>query len=134
MLQASSIVGHTVQLSGSQMPLQNGSGSVTFTATAAGTAEITVTNAAGTKVMDTTVTGAVGANTWTWNGKDMQGNTQPDGSYKITVTGAGSGGAATALPFTVSGKVTGVVNSGGTLDVLLGSQAAPFSTVQSVSS
>lgn len=134
LLQSSAMVGKTVQVSADQMPLQNGSGSVTFTDSTAGTAEITITNAAGTKLLDTTVSATAGSNTWTWNGQDSKGNTQPDGSYNVTVTGTDSAGTTSALSFTVSGKVTGVVDNSGTLDVQMGSQTAAFSTVESVSS
>jgi flagellar basal-body rod modification protein FlgD len=133
MLQSSSMVGKTVQIAADHMPLQNSSGSLTLTAATAGTAEITIANAAGLQVLDTTINTTVGSNTWAWNGKDAQGNTLPDGSYKVKVTGPNAAGAAAALPFTVSGKVTGVVDNSGTLDVRLGAQTAAFSTVQSVS-
>ncbi len=133
MLQASSMVGSTVQLASSQMPLQNGSGALTFTATSAGPAEITISNAAGAQVLATTVNATAGSNNWTWNGENSQGNTQPDGPYTVTVTGANASGTAAALPFTVTGTVTGVVNNSGTLNLQLGSETAAFSTVQSVS-
>lgn len=133
MLQASSIVGRTVQLASDQMPLQNGSGSLSFTASTPGTAEITIANAAGARVLDATVNTTAGSNTWTWKGQDGKGNTLPDGAYTVSVTAANASGAAAALPFTVSGTVTGVVNNSGTLDVQLGAQTAAFSTVQSVS-
>jgi len=133
LLQSSAMVGKTVAVSTSQMPLQNSSGSLTFTDPTAGTAEITITNAAGTKVLDTTVAATAGSNTWTWNGQDSKGNTQPDGAYNVTVTGTNAAGTAASLPFTVSGTVTGVVENGGTLDVQMGAQTAAFSTVQSVS-
>jgi flagellar basal-body rod modification protein FlgD len=134
LLQSSAMVGKTVQVSADQMPLQNSSGSLTFTDPTAGTAEITITNAAGTQVLDTTVAATAGSNTWTWNGQDSKGNTLADGSYNVTVTGTGSTGTTSALPFTVSGTVTGVVDNSGTLDVQMGAQTAAFSAVQSVSS
>jgi flagellar basal-body rod modification protein FlgD len=133
LMQSSSMVGHTVELNSTQMPLQNSSGSLTFTAATAGPAEITLTNSAGAQVLDTSVNASSGSNSWTWNGQDAQGNTLPDGPYTVTVTAAGSGGTGASLPFTVSGTVTGVVNNNGTLDLQLGSQTAAFSTVQSVS-
>ena len=125
MLQASSMVGSTVQLASSQMPLQNGSGALTFTATSAGPAEITISNAAGAQVLATTVNATAGSNNWTWNGENSQGNTQPDGPYTVTVTGANASGTAAALPFTVSGTVTGVVNNSGTLDLQLARRPRP---------
>jgi flagellar basal-body rod modification protein FlgD len=134
MLQSSSLVGKTVQIASDHVPLQNSSGSLTFTAATAGTADITISNSAGAKVLDTTIDTTAGSNTWRWNGKDTLGHTLADGSYKVTVTGTNATGATAALPFTVSGKVTGVVDNSGTLDVQLGAQTAAFSTVQSVSS
>jgi flagellar basal-body rod modification protein FlgD len=134
LMQSTSMVGKTVQLSSSQMPLQNSSGSLTFTDPSAGTANITITNAAGTQVLAATVAASAGSNTWTWNGEDANGNTWPDGAYTVTVTSPTSSGTAAALPFTVSGTVTGVVDNSGTLDVQLGTESVPFSSVQSVSS
>ena len=130
MMQASGMVGKKVELSSTQMPLQNSSGSLSFTAAAAGTAEITISSSAGTRLMDTTIQTTEGSNSWTWNGKDSQGNTLPDGGYTVAVTGGGTTGA---LPFTVSGKVTGVINNSGTLNLQLGTETVPFSSVESVS-
>jgi flagellar basal-body rod modification protein FlgD len=132
MLQGSSMVGKTVQFTSGQMPLQNASGSVSFTATAPGTAQVTISNSAGGTLLHSVVSTTAGNNTFTWNGKDSQGNQQPDGAYSVAVS-SGATGSGAALPFTVSGTVTGVVNNGGTLDLQLGAETAAFSTVQSVS-
>jgi flagellar basal-body rod modification protein FlgD len=132
MMQANSLVGHTVQVSASQMPLQNGSGSLTFKGPTAGTAQIAISTAAGVPVLNTTVKAAAGSNTWTWNGQDSQGNTVADGSYNVTVTGVGSNGTTTPLTFTVSGKVTGLQNTGTEVDLMLGTQPANITALQSV--
>ncbi|MDR3660156.1 MAG: flagellar hook capping FlgD N-terminal domain-containing protein [Mycobacterium sp.] len=134
LLQSSAMIGKTVEVSAKQMPLQSSSGSLTFTDPTAGTAEITITNAAGTKVLDTTVNATAGSNTWTWNGQDSNGKTQPDGAYNVAVTDTNAAGTTSSLAFTVSGTVTGVVENSGTLDVQMGAQTAAFSAVQSVSS
>ena len=128
LLQASSLVGQSVQLSSSQMPLQNSSGSLTFTAPTAGTAQIAITTPSGVSVLNTTVNASAGSNTWSWNGKDTAGNTVADGPYNVTVTS--SGGAK--LPFTVSGTVTGLQNSSTALNLLLGSETANISALASV--
>jgi flagellar basal-body rod modification protein FlgD len=134
MVQASSMMGKTVQLSSSQMPLQDGSASLAFTATTAGTARITVANSSGTQVYSTTVDTTVGTNNWTWNGKSTSGVKLADGAYTVSVTDTSSSSSTASLGFTVSGKVTGVVNNSGTLELELGSEAVPFSSLQSVSS
>jgi flagellar basal-body rod modification protein FlgD len=133
LVQASSMVGKTVQLSSAQLPLQNGSASLDFTATTAGAARITVANSAGTAVYSTVVDTAVGSNSWTWNGRNANGTQLPDGPYTVSVTGTGSSDAAASLGFTVNGKVTGVVNNAGTLELQMGSETVPFSSVASVS-
>jgi flagellar basal-body rod modification protein FlgD len=132
LLQSSSLIGRTVQVSSSQMPLQNGSGSLTLTAASAGTATISLANSAGSTVYSTTVPTTAGANTWTWNGQDANGTTLPDGPYTVSITGTDASGAASTPSFTVSGTVTNVVNNKGTLDVQLGSESVPFSSVQTV--
>ena len=87
---------------------------------------------AGGTLLHSVVSTTAGNNTFTWNGKDSQGNQQPDGAYSVAVI-SGATGSGAALAFTVSGTVTGVVNNGGTLDLQLGAETAAFSTVQSVS-
>ena len=128
-LQSSAMTGKTVQVTSTQMPLQNSSGSVSFNATAPGSAQVTISNSAGATLLQSTVSTVGGNNTFTWNGQDANGNQWPDGAYTVAVT---SGGAS--VPFTVSGTVTGVVNNNGTLDLQLGAETTPFSAVQSVSS
>ena len=128
MLQGSSMVGKQVQFTSEQMPLQNASGSISFTAVADGTAQITISDRSGGTLVSSTVPTTAGNNTFTWNGKDANGNQLADGAYKVAVTNGGA-----ALPFTVSGTVTGVVNNSGTLNLQLGAESTAFSTVQSVS-
>ena len=128
MLQGSSMVGKQVQFTSEQMPLQNASGSLSFTAVADGTAQITISDSTGSTLVSSTVATTAGNNTFTWNGKDANGNQLADGAYKVAVTNGGA-----ALPFTVSGTVTGVVNNSGTLNLQLGAESTAFSTVQSVS-
>jgi len=127
-LQASAMTGKTVQFTSTQMPLQNSSGSVSFNATAPGSAQVTISNGAGATLLQSTVSTVAGNNTFTWNGQDANGNQWPDGAYTVAVT---SGGAS--VPFSVSGTVSGVVNNNGTLDLQVGAETTPFSSVQSVS-
>jgi len=129
MMQSAGMMGKTVQLTANEIPLQSGSGALSFTAPSAGTATITVSDNTGNILLANTVTTTAGSNSWSWNGQDAQGNKLSDGTYNVAVTGSG----ATALPFTVAGTVTGVVNNSGTLNLQLGTMTAPFSSVESVS-
>lgn len=134
LLQAAGMVGKTVQATSDHMALQNGTGGVGFALSAPQQVTVAVANEAGTVLRTGTVSGASGANTWAWDGKDSSGRTLPDGSYRVAVTGVGSSGATQAVPFTVSGTSTGVQRSNGALAVQMGGLSVDLSQVQSVGS
>ena len=131
--QASSMLGSQVSATSSQLPLQNGKASLSFTAPAAEPVAIAVYNSAGTQILDTAVNATKGSNTWSWNGQDATGTTVPDGAYNVAVMGQGSTGAATALPFTVTGTATGVTSGTNSVSLDLGALSVPFTSVTSVS-
>ncbi|MGA3000166.1 MAG: flagellar hook capping FlgD N-terminal domain-containing protein [Acetobacteraceae bacterium] len=132
--QASAVVGKQVMVQSTQVPLQNGSGTLVFTANTAGPATITVQNANGGTLQQVTVNAAQGANTWSWNGTNSSGQTLPDGAYTVTVTNAAPGAAGAALPFTVVGTATGVTTANNTVNLQLGALSVPFANVVSVGS
>ena len=132
LLQSSAMVGHQVQVQSDHIPLQDGSGSLQFTAPAAGQVAIAISADSGAPIAIATVQATKGVNAWTWNGTDSAGNTVPDGSYKVAVFGSDAGGRAVAEPFTVTGTATGVASTGNTITLQLGTQSADFSTVRSV--
>lgn len=55
-----------------------------------------------------------GSYTYKWDGKDYQGNTKPDGVYKIAIAGEDFDGKAVLMSTEVNGRVTGVANEDGT--------------------
>jgi flagellar basal-body rod modification protein FlgD len=132
--QATAVVGKQVMVQSTQIPLQNSSGTLDFTATAAGPATITVQNANGGTLQQVSVNATQGANTWNWNGTNSAGQTLPDGAYTVTVTSGAPGVAASALPFTVVGTATGVTTANNTVNLQLGALSVPFSNVVSVGS
>lgn len=132
LLQSSSMVGHTVAVSGTSIPLQNSTGNIQFTTQSADSVTVNVYNGAGTLLTENVVAAKAGVNSWTWNGQDANGTTQPDGAYKITVTDTPKTGTTTALPFNVLGLATGVVKNGTNLQLQMGSVTTDFTNVQSV--
>ncbi len=130
-LQASSLVGKPVTVTSDRIALQGGHGAVQFDTASAEPVSIGVYSDAGVKLRDAAVSSQPGQNTWSWDGKDNQGNTVPDGAYRTIVSGQ-VGGAAQNLPFTVSGTATGVQKSGNTLQVGLGALKVDMSAVQSL--
>ncbi len=133
-IQGSSMIGQQVTVQSTQIPLQNGTGTVNLTSPAAEKVSISITNSSGTDIFDTTVNAAAGNNTFTWNGTNNAGQTVPNGLYTMVATGSNVGGGTSTLPFTVTGTATGVISSGTTVDLQLGPLSVPFSSITSVGS
>ena len=128
LLQASGLVGQSVEISGDQLSLQSGHATLQFTGTTTQPVSIGVYTASGAKVAGATVTQAAGANSWSWDGKDANGRTLPDGAYKAVVQTTDG----TAVPFTTLGIVTGVQRSGDAMKVQLGGLSVDLNAVQAV--
>lgn len=131
-MQASAMTGKQVTVTSTQVPLQNGTGTINFTAPGAEPVAIAIYNSSGTQLYDASLTSVTGQNTFTWNGKDGAGNTVPDGAYTVAVIGANSDGTTSALPFTVTGTATGVLSNSTGMQLELGALNVNFSAVQSV--
>ena len=130
--QSSAILGKQVTVQSTEMPLQNGSGTLNFTAPTAEPVSITVQNANGITLQQANVNATQGANTWQWNGTNSNGQQLPDGAYTVVVSGGGTGAAATSLPFTVVGTATGVTTANNSVNLQLGALSVPFTAVTSV--
>jgi flagellar basal-body rod modification protein FlgD len=127
--QASSMVGHQVGISSTQLSLQNGAASLRFSLANPQAVNITISDASGVALYKSTMQGAAGSNDWTWNGVNANGKSLPDGTYNVGITNAAT---ATAMPFTVLGRATGVTTSGPTPSLSLGQLSVPMSAVQSI--
>ncbi len=133
-IQATGVVGKSVTVDSSQIALQNGTGQLNFSTSTAEPVDITISNSSGVKVREVSATSTAGSNTFTWDGKDSSGTALPDGAYNVAITGTGSGGTTAAVPFTVTGKATGVTNTNGAVTLQVGGLSVDFSKVQSVAS
>ena len=107
-------------------------GSVQFTAPTAEPVAIAVYDDSGVKIRDASVTAVKGSNSWTWDGTDNTGSSVADGSYQVVVSGGNTDGSTTALPFSVSGIATGVLNQNNTVQLQLGALSVGFDKVLSV--
>ena len=130
-LQSSSLVGKPVTVTSDHIALQGSKGTVQFDTAASQPVSIGVYSDGGVKLRDTSFTSQPGHNSWSWDGKDNQGNAVPDGSYR-TVATTQLGGATQDLPFTIGGTVTGVQKSGDALQVQLGALKVNLSAVQAL--
>jgi flagellar basal-body rod modification protein FlgD len=131
--QSAGLVGKPVTVAASQITLQNGTGELTYQANGGEQIGIAVVDAAGTPIADATMTAQAGTNSWSWNGLDNNGNTVPDGAYRVAVETQSSNGATpVAVPYDVIGTATGVSSNGTTSQLALGALSVPFSAVLSV--
>jgi flagellar basal-body rod modification protein FlgD len=134
-LQSSSLVGHPITVSSNELALQNGSAEITFQGTAGQQIGIAVVNASGVPVANATLSATAGTNSWTWNGRDANGTQLPDGAYRVAVeTLASNGAAPVAVPYDVTGTVTGISSNGTTSALSIGALSVPFGSVVSVGS
>ncbi len=131
-LQASGLIGKTVTATSTQISLQNGSGSIQFSAPAAEPVTVSVADSAGATIAQSSLTSTAGQNSWTWNGQNSRGQQQSDGAYTVTVLGGTQGTTPVAIPFTITGAATGVVTQNNTEQVRLGQLTLPVSAIQSV--
>ena len=131
-IQGSALAGKTVSVNSPSMPLQDGSGSLSFTAPAAENVLINITNSTSQTVRSAIVSATAGQNTWTWNGQSNSGTEMPDGAYNVSITAVGTNAAMTSVPFTVSGTVTGVTSGTSGVNLQLGTLAVPFTNITSM--
>lgn len=127
-LQSSALVGKEVTATNDHLTLQNRQAEIHFTAPSAKPVTITVTSDTGERILQTNLTAAAGKNDWAWNGKNTDGRTVADGSYKVSVADQ----TGTSLPTSVTGIVTGMQRSGTGVNAVLGSLQTEVGTIQSV--
>ena len=132
LLDSAQFVGHQATVTSSSIALQNGNGEISFTGTAGETVGIAILNAAGAPVRNATVTATAGTNSWSWDGKDDQGNQLPDGAYAIAAVTQDGSGNTTNVPFEVIGTATGVSNTGSGVTLQLGALSIGIGSLQSI--
>jgi flagellar basal-body rod modification protein FlgD len=119
---AVSFMGQKVQAFGDTMQLTSGSGTYNYTLPSnAASATVTIKDSQGTVVR--TITGAPtaeGNHELSWDGKDDQGNTMPDGLYSFSVTAKDSDKNPVDVTTGISGIVKGVTVDNGVVVLDLG--------------
>lgn len=127
-LQSTALVGKQVTATNDHLTLQDSKSQIHFNAPAAEPLTITVTSDSGEKILQTNVTATAGNNDWSWDGKNTDGRTIADGSYKVSVVDQ----TGTALPTTVTGTVTGMQRSSTGVNAVLGTLQTEVGTIQTV--
>ena len=131
---AVSYLGRTVTLTNGEAPLSGGAANWNYTlGTNAATTTLSVTDANNNVVYVGSGQTTAGTHQFTWNGQDNNGTQLPDGTYKLTVSAADSGGANVTTAVSSSGPVTQVDLSGSTPQLMMGGMEFPLSSVSAVS-
>ena len=132
-LQSANVVGHQATVTSSQLALQNGTGEVTFSTPTPEPIQIAIANSAGQTVRDVNLTSQAGTNTWTWDGRDNNGNQLANGAYGVALETGTTATNASAVPFSVVGTATGLTNGTSGLQLQMGAVSVGLSSVQSIS-
>ncbi len=133
-LQSSAVVGHKATVASGQIALQNGTGEITFSAAAAEPVQLAIVDSSGRPVRNVALQAQAGTNSWSWDGRDDSGNSLPDGAYGIAVETGTDGSSASAVPFSVVGTATGLVNGASGMQLQIGALSVGLDKVQSIAS
>jgi flagellar basal-body rod modification protein FlgD len=130
---AVSYLGKTVTVTTGDAALQDGSSDWSYAlgASSASTA-LTVTNASGQVVYTGTGDTASGQHDFAWDGTDNNGNQEPDGVYKLTVTALASDGSAVESAVASKGVVDEINLTGSTPMLMIGPMAVPVSQASAI--
>ena len=131
---AVSLMGKQVTSQSSTADLQDGAANWTYNLAAnAAKASMEVLDAKGNVVWSGDAPSAAsGDHAFTWNGKETDGATAPDGAYTLQISATDSTGADVASTVSVSGMVTGVQVSNGSTQVDIGDLPVDLGTITSV--
>ena len=127
-------MGQTVEMSGTTMPLQNGTAAFNYTLpTAAQNTVVQIQNSSGNTVAQLTGKTGAGTHYMSWDGKDSQGNQLADGQYTVVVKANDPQGNSIAATTNTYGQVSGVSSdptNGTQLNV--GPVTTPLSSVSAI--
>lgn len=125
-------VGSEVTALGSQAALKDGKAEWRYNAAAAGSANVTIRNAAGAVVYSEHIDIDEGSGRFEWDGRTGDGKDAPDGAYSITIEAADADGNRIDVATEVKGIVTGVDFTGSEPALLIDGIAVPLGSLRTV--
>ena len=125
-------IGKTVTASGVRAELVNNKAQWNFSISDASTVTVNIKDANGNTVYTEQGTMQAGSGTFTWDGKDNQGNTKPAGTYSISMQAVTAEGKSINVSTETTGTVTGVDFTGTEPVLLVGNSRLNISGVTSV--
>ncbi len=130
---ATQYLGKKVSVTNGQASLTSGAAAWTYNlGTAAAATSLTVTDASGKVVYTGKGETTSGNHTFGWDGKDNNGNQLADGSYKLTVAAADSGGAPVTTTVASAGTVTQIDMTTGTPQLVVGNMEIGLGDIAAV--
>lgn len=135
MATAANYIGQQATGISNSLPLQSSTAQFAYTTPAnTGSVNIVISDSSGNIVATMTGNATAGTNVQSWNGQNIYGEQEPDGTYQITVNALGSDGTNTQLQTAVTGKVTGVGTdpSNNQTELFMGGAALDLSNVVEV--
>lgn len=126
-------IGKYIEAESTSVPLQDGQARFAYgVASNANTVGILIKDATGKVVRGIDGDPSAGVHEFRWDGTDDNGNKLSDGTYSLAVTAIGDNGSIETYT-TAFGKVTGVTNKNGEVNLIMDKLAAPMSKVLSAS-
>lgn len=130
---AASYLGKKVSVSNGNAALTGGSANWVYGLNAAAASStLTITNANGQAVWTGAGETTSGNHTLAWDGKDTNGNTLADGTYKLTVTAKDAAGNSIASTVASAGVVSQIDMTGGVPKLVIGSMELGLADVAAV--
>ena len=129
-------IGHTVTAKTDTAELSSGSATFNYSlSSASSNVAITISDSSGNKVWSGTGTGDAGSNSFTWDGKDSDGNQLDDGGkYTIAVTATDAVGNSVVNYTSITGTVTGIDTSTSTPSLTVNGVSVSANNIIGVSS
>jgi flagellar basal-body rod modification protein FlgD len=130
---ATSYLGKKVSVTNGDASLSNGEADWTYNlgATASSTV-LSVTDVNGKTVFTGAGATNAGNNSFSWNGKDNNGNTLPDGTYKLTAAAQALDGSTVTTSVASAGSVTQIDMTGGTPQLVIGNMEVSLSDIAAI--
>jgi flagellar basal-body rod modification protein FlgD len=126
-------VGKDVEAEVSQVPLQDGEGNFTYTLSGnAKNVVLSITDEKGKIMLTKAGERTAGDHNFVWDGKDVNGQTMPDGPYNVSVTPIGFDDAPVTAQVTVRGYVSGVTMANGNALLDVGGVSIPLDRVLTI--
>lgn len=123
-------IGKTAMFNSDGVTLKDGAADWDYALeSASASTTLTITDANGKTVFTTTGDQGAGAHHFTWNGKNSNGDSVPDGVYHLAVTAADASNKKINTGVTVTETITGVDMSGSDAAVMTASGSRDFTSI-----